>query len=261
MCKARQSARTSVGFVLSFIVFLISTISIVCAEEENRKHNDARISALIGMLASKNPAPATREGIMNVPKHFDKQAQAVVYLAIQQLLSEGSEAFDLLIQHLDDEEYCYSYNAPAGNFNVNVGTACYQVLIRSIQCYEFEIELITRDQHDLYLKWKSKPDAAKWWADNRDRPLWQIQIEAIDEAIQFMETISRATARSSHPYAEKLTVKEFEASRKKNLHLLEVRRKSIAVTQEYYRPKSVGNHFSTMTLLPWGNDRPIRFSK
>src|SRR5437660_637199 len=130
----RRSLRFVAPVVASLVVFFgwAAPRRLIAQEDAAQKHSQARIRTLIGMLASTNKAPDAKEGRLSVPKDYDTGAQAVVYLAAQQLLSEGSPAFDLLIEHFDDDEYSYSYESPVGRFNRTVGDVCWQILTRVV---------------------------------------------------------------------------------------------------------------------------------
>ena len=82
---------------------------------------DERIRLLVEMLASKNPAPKLDYGRLIVPAGFDREAQAVVYFALQQLLAEGEVPFDTLISHFDDDRYSLSFSGIQGQGNLDVG--------------------------------------------------------------------------------------------------------------------------------------------
>ena len=249
-----SSDRPVVSLIIGLLTALQCTGLHQAAAQERAasRHTQKRIEALIEMLASKNEAPAPKRNHLDVPKGYDRQAQAVVYLAIQQLLAEGSEAFDLLIQHLGDARYSHSYESIQGDFNTNVGAVCHDILVRSVECYEFEIDLISWDQQEIFLKGTSRTKLAEWWKANRERPLWKLQLEAIDRQIEFQKNADRDRVRTIHPEAPRLPAEEFEELREKNLELLKRRRASIEAAEEPYRPKSLEHYFGTMTLLPWG---------
>lgn len=93
--------------VLVSAVLLSFTAASGIGEEKsvNINSREQRIRTLVQLLASKNAALNKLNGI-EFPATYDKQAQAVVYLAMMQLLQEGSAAFDVLIDNFDDERYC-----------------------------------------------------------------------------------------------------------------------------------------------------------
>jgi len=197
----------------------------------------------------------------SVPQDYDRNAQVVVYLAIQQLLAEGSTGFDTLIEHFNDKRYSYTYAAPDDQYNSTVGEACGLIMTRCIKCYQNGIHFITEDQFQLAPNF-SKEKMADWWKDNRHRPLWKIQIDGIDRAIALMETVRRDKTRRPWRFAEQLTPEVFESRRKDNLRILKEMRASVVAQKEAYRPKSLekwlDNPDEPMLGLPWPTD-PHRF--
>ena len=84
---------------------------------------------LIELLASKNQAPLKGQrghAYMEAepPAGYSKRDQVIVFLAIQQLLQEGDNAFDSLMDHLEDKRYSVSYDSPSGIFDSTVGSIC-----------------------------------------------------------------------------------------------------------------------------------------
>jgi hypothetical protein len=106
-----------------------------------------RIRVLAELLASKNAVCGTQ--CDRFPKGYDRHAQVVVYLAIQQLLAEGPAGFDTLIEHFKDGRYCYTYAAPDDNYNATVGGTCALIMTLCIRCYANEIHVITDEQFTL----------------------------------------------------------------------------------------------------------------
>ena len=82
-------------------------------------------------------------GDLRYPAKYDYRAQAVVYLAIQQLFTEGSATFDALVEHFDDKRYSYTYEAGTGQFNRSVGQVCHDIMYRNLACWDFEVDLLT----------------------------------------------------------------------------------------------------------------------
>ena len=212
-----------------------------------------RIRVLVQLLASKNIVSG--KSLQQFPKGYDVKAQVVVYLAIQQLLAEGSTGFDTLIEHFNDTRYSYTYAASDDNYNMTVGNACSAIMVQCIKCYSHQIHIITSEQGDLAPDFNKKEDLANWWKRNRHRPLWDIQVDAIDHAIALMETVSRDKARIPFWLATELSPQVFETRRKDNLRILKELRASIVSQKEAYRPKSLekwlDEPFDDMIGLPW----------
>jgi hypothetical protein len=221
--------------------------------------DEQRIRVLVELLASKNTVSG--RNLESLPQGYDRNAQVVVYLAIQQLLAEGSTGFDTLIEHFNDKRYSYTYAAADDQYNRTVGWACSLIMMRCITCYDYEIHFITEDQFHLAPDF-SKEKITDWWKHNRHRPLWEIQVDAIDHAIALMETVRRDKTRVPWRLAEQLTPEVFESRRKENLRILKGLRASIVAQKEAYRPKSLekrlDEEFDAMLGLPWPTN-PNRF--
>ena len=240
------------------LAYVVTCLLVTCLQDATNAASPAptpdqqRIRVLVELLASKNTVSG--EDPDHFPKDYDRNAQVVVYLAIQQLLSEGSTAFDTLIEHFDDLRYSYTDAAPSDSRKIKVGEVCVWIMMRCINCYSDEIYRITNEQHALDPDF-SKEDLASWWKHNRHRPLWQIQVDGIDEAIALMEKVRRDKTRVPWRLAEQLTPEVFESRRKENLRILKGMRASIVALQEAYRPKSLtkrrDSRHDSMLGLPW----------
>jgi len=179
----------------------------------------------------------------------------IVYLAILQLLAEGDTAFETMIEHSGDKRFSYTYAAPDGEYNCTVGEACVLIMVRCIKCYRNEIHIISEEQRDLPPNFGKEGRLANWWKQNRQRPLWEIQVEGIDRAIELMENVRRDTTRLPWRFAGELTPAVFESRRKDNLRILKELRASIMARKEAYRPKSLEkwkyDEYEPMLGLPW----------
>ena len=192
------------------------------AVDPPEKADEHRIRVLVERLASKNKAPESYP----FPASYDENAQVVVYLAIQQLLAEGSAGFDTLIEHFNDHHYSYSYAAPDEVCPETVGTVCQSIMWRCIKCYDNEIHYIASEQWNLSPN-LGKPNMADWWKRNRSRSLWEIQVEGIDRAIAFMENARFDTTHRHWRLREFVPPAVFESHRKDNLRILKEMRASI----------------------------------
>jgi hypothetical protein len=137
--------KTRLAFnVVSWCLF---GLSVVANAGEKPTPDQQRVQMLIKLLASTNTAP--EEPIHSFPPNYSRDAQVVVYLAIQQLLAEGSIAFDVLIENSNDKHYCYTYAAPDSEYNRTVGEACVLIVVGNVRCYAREIHIITEEQRYL----------------------------------------------------------------------------------------------------------------
>lgn len=246
------------AYVVAFLLFTCLQDAAYAASPAPTP-DEQRIRVLVELLASKNTVSG--ESLDHFPQGYNRNAQVVVYLTIQQLLAEGSTGFDTLIKYFDDKRYSYTYAAPDGEYNRTVGEACSLIMLRCIKCYNNEIHIITEDQFHLAPDY-SKENLADWWKHNRHHPLWEIQAGAIDHAIVLMETVHRDRTRLPWRLAKQLTPEVFESRRKDNLIILKQLRASVVEQKEAYRPKSLekrlDEQFDAMLGLPWPTN-PHRF--
>lgn len=240
------------------LAILLITSAARC-EDRDAKESAARIRHLIGLLASKNPAPRIEgdasggdDPEIRFDSQYDKTAQVPVYLALNQLLSEGEGAFELLLQHSDDKRYAFSVNS-YHDYNVTVGGACEKIVYRNIVCFEPEMHVITRSQFGLYPPREQMQGQSlrEWWEKNKRRGLNTIQVEAMDTMIAFMQEVDGRTAPPWHPAAEPLPLEEFNRFRDKNLQTLKSMRHTILSTGKPLTAKTIEGHVTYFFGLPW----------
>lgn len=147
-------------------------------EREDREVS-ARMAYLIEMLASKNTAPVVhgnaRQGgdeTIRFTNGYDKALQVPVYLAAQQLLTEGEAALDALLAHVGDARYSFSLNFSNTDFNVSVSEACERIAERIVLAFKPRLHVLTRSQFGIYPKLEGvNQPLAKWWEKNKHRGL------------------------------------------------------------------------------------------
>lgn len=227
------------------------------ADDGPSRERLARVNYLIGMLASKNPAPTFRgdgrfvDRSIRLSAEYDKSLQVPVYLAMQQLLLEGEVALDRLFAHPDDERYSFSVNSYEDR-NVSVSGACSTVAEHILFPFNSELRVISRDQYGIYPELEATGGSvAAWWQKNRKRGLVKVQIEAIDETIRFMEKADRDKVLPVHADAPPLPAEEFERDRAENLRTLRRIRNQIIETREPYQSKRMFDETEDIHGLPW----------
>jgi hypothetical protein len=234
------------------------------AGEKQDRETTKRITQLINMLASRNPAPriigdeSGRE-IRDKPrgemalavfaKSYDKDVQVSVYLAMQQLLAEGEAALDLLSKHEDDKRYCLTILSMEDAKNKTVGTICTRIFWANIVPFKDELHFMTKDQYRVYPGGFNTPK--EWWKEKSKTGLAKVQIEAIDAMLHFMQKADAKKAKPWHPMAKKVRPAEFEKRRKKNIRILKAIRETIRSTGKPYRPRTCLAWFERVIGLPW----------
>lgn len=237
--------------ILCFLMIVVSA-GFASAEEVDEVFVEAktrRIQAVIEQLASRNRAPVKSGPQMVFPEEYSDEAQTAVYLAMRCLLGEGSDGIDQLRSRFDDTRYAYSYTSPNGIHNATVGGACQRLARRVILAFEPEMARISSDQV-ARPPWQDR-EFGDWWVAHRDRPLWELQISAIDAQIQVFETMRRETAASPHPLAEKLSEEKFERLRKLNLARLQEIKNCIKEGRRAIIATEIDEDYGAMTKMEW----------
>jgi hypothetical protein len=245
-------------------VLPVAAPPLLASEKPHRKITK-RITHLIGMLASRNPAPKIigddgRE-IRGKPtglivravfdKSYDRDVQVSVYLAMQQLLAEGEVALDLLCKHEDDKRYCLTIRSMEDPENETVGTICRRIFWANILPFKDELHFITKAQYGFYPARHESESVKEWWKGKKKTGLARVQIEAIDAMLDFMQKADAKKATAWHPEAKKVPPAEFEKRRKKNIRILRAIRETILSTGKPYRPRSCLAWYQRVIGLQW----------
>lgn len=215
----------------------------------------SRVETLVGLLASKNKAPKERGPLVTpsrAPPGYDTKDQLLVFLAIQQLLQEGDEAFDELIAHVDDRRYCISYSVADGGYHFSVGIVCQRICFACISPHlkDGVLNLMTSDKQ-TYDGFPAGTTLKKWWEVNRRSPLWKIQIAQIGRKIDFLKKFDLKQARPSQHLAKKLPLDTLETMRVRDIARLEAIKAVVTAMEEPYRPTSIEQSEERFMWLPW----------
>ena len=245
--------------LVAVAILLIAAPPLV-GDESGDLEQAKRVACLIDSLASKNQAPIisgdARSGedqTIRFPADYDRCLQVPVYLAVKELLAEDEVAMDLLLAHEDDDRYSFSVNAQVDR-NVTVSEVCEWIARQKLLAYEPELHVITGTQFQLFNPGE-RVSLKAWWAQNRQRGLVALQIEAIDAAIEFMADVDSATALPWHPLAARLPPEEFNRRREANLQMLKAIRQYVVATGKPYRAKTLDDAHSRFFGLPWTGRR------
>ena len=125
------------------------------------------------------------------------------------------------------------------------------LMLRGVQCYGLEISRISVEQGDVYPLHGPDITLGDWWNKNRNRPFWEIQIEAVDSATAYFESAKLEGSHPPHIDGPHFDEQEFDALRKNNLKILNALKATIAATKQPFRPTSIFEEFASMYLLPW----------
>lgn len=241
--------------LLSLLGLLAVAVAPLSADEKPDSETTKRIKHLIGMLASRNAPPRIvdmgRSAEARFGKAYNKNRQVPVYLAMQQLLAEGEPALELLLKHEDDESYCLTVAECDFDYNRTVGDICTRIFLDNIRPFQDDLHFMgARAGGEGYpnLRRQSLKD---WWEGKKKVGLANIQIEAIDHQLDFVQKADAKKAVGPIPDAPPLSPAEFEEARKQNTRILKAMREMILSTGKPYRPKTCISMLEYIIGLPW----------
>ncbi len=240
----RNVVRATVTIVMSFFLVAPSMLA-----QEVDRIQQARVKYLIKQLQSKNDEPdETESGGLHRQKYYKLEAQVPVYFAMHQLLAEGPAACDELVLNLKNAGYSYTFDGQPRPSSFSVGENCERLFDLIINCYRPELHLISTEQ--LELGGYKNNDRAAWWKANRHRPLWEIQVERIDQALALFQQLQKQSAPITSDI-DQLTVETFQKRRQQNVETLKSLRQSIVLRQECHIPKTIDDPLNKFIWLPW----------
>jgi hypothetical protein len=160
----------------------------ICLAQAKDQPNESalRFKALIDQLASPNPEPKTH---INGKPHrvrfsadYDVKSQERVDEARRALHRSIADALPYLIDALDDKRYSMTINWGDGDgyYNKTVGDICREVIATNLEVYRKEIAFLgPQHWHQYTFPYVSK----EWLSKNSNRTLIELQLDAIDWAI------------------------------------------------------------------------------
>jgi hypothetical protein len=189
---------------------------------ESPEQRRQEIERLIEQLASENPKPkniedSDRERVTVFPPGYSRDKQKKVYQAADDLRKFGIDAFPQLIDHFDDRRYSYSERAMNARsdslfYQESVGAHCRKILEGILYIYESWGEPGSfGPTYFGYPELQSKTTAQRWWAKNKDKPLWRLQADILQWAID----LELRTKQDDKYNAAVRSKRAVEANRKK----------------------------------------------
>jgi hypothetical protein len=164
-----------------------------------------KYSDLVQQLVSPNTAPerGSRGGEpwVKFSKDYDVAAQRRVGEARTQLHDNIQEALPYLVEALDDKRYCMTVSIGEGDSfpNQSVGATCREVIASHLEVYREKIRFSAPQQWNHY---SYTPISKEWWAQRKDLSLVDLQIEAIDWAIDRITADTKTTKPPEEREAE-----------------------------------------------------------
>jgi hypothetical protein len=155
---------------------------------------EKEIKALIDQLASPNPKPIiNKRGApsIDLPPGFDRKKQDKVHLARSKLVELGTLAFPSLIESDKDERYSLTTsNGLSGWFyNESVGRVCRTIIFDQLQPYGYWQAVGGDPRGNPHRPsypgnfLKSQEAAKAWWEKNKEKSLYQMQLETLNWVI------------------------------------------------------------------------------
>jgi hypothetical protein len=135
----------------------------------------------VAQLVSPNKEPITGDVAVKFPRGYDLRAQRRVDEARKALHDNFEDALPHLIDALDDQRYSMTVNWAEGDAypNYSVGEVCRDVIASQLEVYRDKIRFSLPRWHEY-----DYPVSKAWWKTRKDRSLAELQVEAIDWAIE-----------------------------------------------------------------------------
>ena len=176
-------------FILSLVLLVIAAVPAPSIDDGQLPVDE--IAKLVEQLVSPNPVPEPRGFSVSYPDGFDRVAQKQVFETWKRLMSIGLPAFPSLIEHLDDERYCFTGEGAHNKQNWTVGQALttfsrQPATIRGGRASgNGTMELAKgrgRNYRPSYAGkhgLKNVESAKEWWSTRKDKSLLELQVESI----------------------------------------------------------------------------------
>ena len=153
-------------------------------EQQSKPPSRAQCDAWVQQLANRSERPF--EGYVHrSPKNIDRKALGEVKVAYDNLSMHFVESLPSLIGGLSDKRYSYYQEVPSnGVFTChNVGGACYDIITANIETRRLSFldkTGVLRSVHFI----TAMGGAEKWYETRKRKSLFELQLEAIDWALQ-----------------------------------------------------------------------------
>jgi hypothetical protein len=182
---------------LVIVALLLIPVAGARPGEKPQVPSEREIKKLVDQLVSPNPKPITGdedervEPEYRLPRGFDKDKQKQVHAARYQLKQIGPAAFPFLIERWKDKRYCMtvSHGLSGYCYNWTVGQVCEAIAFDQLQPYStwpagYDDPRGKPKSPDYPPHFLSSQKAArKWWEKNKQKTLYQMQLEILDWVI------------------------------------------------------------------------------
>lgn len=165
-------------------ILVLTSLNASIAEDTATKYRD-----LVKQLVSPNTKPKVLGGDkwrVKLPKDYDVAAQQRIDAARTEIHEHIEEALPHLVEALDDNRYCMTVRDSKLNsvYNASVQIICRRIIASHLQIYKRKIRLSGLAHSDYY---NYGPFTKEWLAKRKHRTLVELQLEAINWAIQKRE--------------------------------------------------------------------------
>lgn len=146
----------------------------------------------VELLANKNKPPLLREGqFVSVDKAFDWKEHDRCWGAIHDLFGKTEAVWPELIAHLDDDRYCATLHNDYGGAlsHWSVGRVCRLIVHRTLtEPFYSRLQPESVLLHAFVRAFPIDPgELKKWCEQRREKPLYELQMEACLETIRQLE--------------------------------------------------------------------------
>jgi hypothetical protein len=188
------------------------------------------IEALVAQLRSpnKDPNPKRLPDPVTFPDDFDFQAQERVEAASEKLVGLSTDAFPILIEHLNDKGYSRSVQGAVLSGR-SVRTECFTIIERQVDVAGRPYKSREGSDHKEHVHrgcfsqfsddgkaWYTAKGLQRWWKEHKHQSLREMQIEALQWAIDHEQQIGFNYEEDKEDYLYPLQrqLKELKGSNK-----------------------------------------------
>lgn len=158
---------------------------------DDDKQPNVKYRDLVESLASPNEWPTISKQTLqdklyleDFPAGYDVAVQKKIEKSRQVLFDDFEESLPYLIDALEDKRYSMTiFNRELGYYSQSVGQICKQIIASNLEVYRSSISFKGPAHWYRYNFKVSK----EWWKERQGRKLYELQIDAIDWAIEQLE--------------------------------------------------------------------------
>jgi hypothetical protein len=190
-------------------------------KEKTSEPDRMAIEALVAQLRSpnKDPNPKLRNGYFKFPEDFDFRAQEGVEAARQKLLQLSTDAFPVLIEHLNDKGYCRSVEGAVLSGH-SVGRECFEIIEEQVVVSGMSYKSRKGSDGEWHVHWRyftqfsdggkalyTAEGMRRWWKEHKHQSLREMQIEAVQWGIDREQKIGFRCDKDKEEYLHPLQAK------------------------------------------------------